>query len=240
MTCVASAELTKLADMTTLMDNTGGWTSEGAALDTSMTGTVYTFNGSGSIRGIGNNDTAVVSSMTEKINAGSGYLTIAAWINAADTTENSIFSYGGQDNGFKFALKDGHLQLTTKSVVDKNITSTSVSTNTWTLVGISFALDTTSASSFFVNSNEAATEVCGGWNEARPATFGIGTGNSNSERDNFKGSIANLTVFWSEAAATSAEINAVMGSAPVAVPEPAAATLSLLALAGLAARRRRQ
>ncbi len=240
--CLASAELTKLADVNDLMNGTGGWLeAKGVAKDLTMTGTVYTFTG-GCIRAIGGTETDATTAITTKLNSKTGYLTIAAWVNPTSTSEEAIFSYGGQDNGFKFGLKDGKLQLTTKSVKDWNVETAVVSINSWTLVAVSYALDGSSQSSFFVGTNDAVTASCGNYNAASPTTFGIGTGNSNGNRDPFDGSIANLTLFWSESAATSAEINSLMGSAPTlkAIPEPATATLSLLALAGLAARRRRK
>ncbi len=119
---------------------------------------------------------------------------------------------------------------------------------TWTLVALSIDLDGGTASGrLYVSGTDDQyySKNFGTMNAADASTFAIGSGNSSNDRELFTGSIANLTVFTSDVAQMqNSDIAAAMGAAPalapVAVPEPATATLSLLALAGLTARRRRK
>ncbi len=125
--------------------------------------------------------------------------------------------------------------------------------DTWTLVGISFKAGTDAASGAkyiagTANSN-FYTRNLGGFDTPAESdqTFAIGSGNSGDAREVFNGQIAGLTIFTSDSVIGGVnDITAIMGTtAPVmeaepTIPEPTTATLSLLALAGLAARRRRK
>ncbi len=72
--------------------------------------------------------------------------------------------------------------------------------------------------------------------------FAIGSanGNATSGDENFDGMLSGFKVFTSTGFEDNSTIAAALGAAPEVVPEPATATLSLLALAGLAVRRRRK
>ncbi len=239
---VAAADTQKLATMSELVGT--GTLGANVAQDLTMTGTVYTFSDSSVITNITN------SAVTNALANSSGYLTIAAWINASSVSENSIFSIGGQNDGFKFALKDGHLQVTTKGTKDSTVGSTTVSANQWTLVAVGIDLSGGHAAThFYVGDSTDVTADIGNWSTPNPADkYGIGTGNSGGARDAYSGSIANLTVLYSDTALSNADIQTMVGAMPTAittpdtpaVPEPTTATLSLLALAGLCARRRRK
>ena len=221
----------------------------GVTLDSSYTDAVYNFDTKGAILNMSN------AELTSALNASTGFITIACWVNQTNGDEDAIFAIGGRNDGFKFALKNDNLQITTKGVKDST-TSMSVAQGTlenpaWTLVAVSIDLDKTGSDSvFFVGADGYTTltmsngVALGNWNAASNSYFAIGSGNSNGDRDLFEGQIANLTIFTSDTVATAETIMAVMGNtAPAAspiVPEPATATLSLLALAGLAARRRRK
>lgn len=178
----------------------------------------------------------------------SQYITIAAWIKPTDTNGiESIFGYGAQSNGFKFCTNGSGLQYTAKGVADRESASAGLAADTWTLVGVSFKAGNDAASAKYIagtGNTNYYTRNLGGF--ATPGegeqTFAIGSGNSGNARETFNGQIAGLTVFTSNAGIEGVnDITAIMGTtAPVMIPEPATATLSLLALAGLAARRRRK
>ena len=218
----------------------------GVVKDKTYAGCVYTFNGQGAITNISDSDAIAALSGT------SGFVTIAAWVNQTEGSEDAIFSVGGQNDGFKFALKGDNLQVTTKGVKDTT-TGVAVAQGTldkpvWTLVAVTIDLDKNGSDSVFYVGADGYTSLTtsdgwalGSWNSFSTNTIAIGSGNGNGNRDLFEGQIANLTFFTSETAPTAASIQQLMGNtAPVTIPEPTTATLSLLALAGLAARRRRR
>ena len=221
----------------------GATLGEGVVKDTYYTSTVYNFSNQGAITNISN------STVIEMLSGTTGYVTIAAWVNQTDGGEDALFSVGGQNDGFKFSLKNDNLQVTTKGVADKNtsmaVTQGTMDAPAWTLVAVTIDLDKTGSDSYFFTGTDGYTTLnmstgwnLGSWNALSTEALAIGSGNGNSDRDVYAGQIANLTIFFSETAATSDSIMAVMGNtAPI--PEPATATLSLLALAGLCARRRR-
>ena len=205
--------------------------------------TTYSFTGGGSILSI------TLPGVSDYITGGTGYLTIAAWIQPSSTTENSIFSIGGQNTGFKFALKDGGLQVTTKGIADTNVSCanlgyTSIPSDDWTMVAVTINLAQNGNSRFYMGTVDGkfASRNLGAWNAVTgdDLKLAIGSGNAANVRDGFSGMISNLTLFSSDAVVNNSDIAALVGAAPVIIPEPATATLSLLALAGLAARRRRK
>lgn len=72
-------------------------------------------------------------------------------------------------------------------------------------------------------------------------SIGSANGNATSGTENLNGMLSGFKVFTSEGFENNASVYAALGDAPtLRVPEPATATLSLLALTGLAARRRRK
>ena len=205
--------------------------------------TTYSFTGAGSILSI------TLPGVTEYITGGTGYLTIAAWIQPTSTAEDSIFSIGGQDTGFKFALKNGGLQVTTKGIADTNVTCgnlgcDSIPADDWTMVAVTINLAQNGDSRFYMGTADGkfASRNLGTWNAVSgdDLKLAIGSGNCGGVRDGYDGMISNLTLFSSDGLVNNSDIAAKIGAAPVIIPEPATATLSLLALAGLAARRRRK
>ena len=150
-TTVASAALTTVADMASLV-STG---TAGAGVMNLSTGsdTVYKFSNSGAILNISN------SNVITALSGNTGFVTIAAWINQNDGAEDSIFSVGGQNNGFKFALKSDYLQLTTKGVADKNATGMTTTENTWTLVAVTIDLDKEGSDSYFFTGATGYTDL---------------------------------------------------------------------------------
>ncbi len=89
------------------------------------------------------------------------------------------------------------------------------------------------------------TSGLGTMNAVTEEKFSIGSanGNATSGGENLNGMLSGFKVFTSEGFETNASVYAALGDAPTLLPtapEPTTATLSLLALAGLAARRRRK
>ena len=237
---VASAvELTTIVTMDELV---AAATSNSATKVDYMSVTTYSFSDGAYIGGI------TLNALNSALQDSSKYITIAAWVNMSDTNGvEAVFGYGAQQNGFKFCTNGAGLQYTAKGVADKETAGVGLTANTWTLVGISFkgGTDAADGAKYFAGTGNSNyyTRNLGGFAlpSAADQTFAIGSGNSSNARETFNGQIAGLTIFTSDSVISGVnDVTAIMGTtAPVLLPEPATATLSLLALAGLAARRRR-
>lgn len=242
---VASAvELTTIATMDQLV---GAATSNSATKVDDMSVTTYSFSDGAYIGGI------TLAALNNALQDSSKYITIAAWVNMSDTNGvEAIFGYGAQQNGFKFCTNGAGLQYTAKGVADKDTANVGLTANTWTLVGISFkgGTDAANGAKYIAGTanNNYFTRNLGGFGlpGETDQTFAIGSGNSGNARETFNGQIAGLTIFTSDSVIAGVnDVTAIMGTtapkslAAPSVPEPTTATLSLLALAGLAARRRR-
>ena len=211
MTATAYAELTTVATMSDLVSAGDIGTGVALSSDYTVESTVYTFGGEGAILNIEN------SSILDYINDGSGYLTIAAWINPEATSGvQSIFGYGAQSDGFKMATNGSTLAFTTKGVADKDTLGT-ITAGEWNLVALTINLSGGAGSKYMIGDSDFWTRALGTWNTPSEAdqTFAIGSGNSGNDREVFTGSIAKLTVAYSESAATNAEVVALLGDAPV-------------------------
>lgn len=235
-----AVELTTLVTMDELIAAAGTNT---ATQVQNMSVTTYEF-GNGTYIG-----SITLDALNTALADSSSYITIAAWIKPTDTNGiESIFGYGAQSDGFKLCINGDNLQYTAKGVLDREKVDPNLPADTWTLVGISFKGGTDPAKGRYFagtsNSNFFTRDSLGGF--AAPAasdqTFAIGSGNSGDARESFNGQIAGLTIFTSSAFIEGVnDVTAIMGTtAPASIPEPTTATLSLLALAGLAARRRRK
>ncbi len=210
-----AAELTEVVDMATLIGNpttlaTGVTNNSDAYADGN---TVYNFTGEGSIYGLTNTDLASV------IETKTAMLVVAAWVKPTAASTMSIFSTGGQTNGFKFDLTASGIQCTTKGKTDTNgAYSIPRDGETWTLVALSLPLsggDADGRLHITAVNGQHLTKDFGDITDADPVSFGIGTGDSNSDRECFKGAIANLKVFTATALPSNSEIAAKMGDAPV-------------------------
>ncbi|MBE6401952.1 MAG: PEP-CTERM sorting domain-containing protein [Verrucomicrobia bacterium] len=246
----ANAALVEIADMSELLEGSSYTVGEGVVKVSSTPDVIYSFAGAG-IYGISNAD---IKNAIEQKN---GFLTVAAWIKPTDLTgAESIFSWGGQNTGFKFALNGDKPQLTTKDVKDNNpgAASMALTADSWLMVAVSIDLagdGSGDRDSYFYWGAAGYENLVrsGSWNTLYPgntpseseAYFGIGTGNADGQRDEYSGMIANLTVFTSESVATVAELKSAMGSA-APIPEPSAFGMlaGLGALALVASRRRRK
>ena len=236
---VASAvELTTIVTMDELV---AAATSNSATKVDYMSVTTYSFSDGAYIGGI------TLNALNSALQDSSKYITIAAWVNMSDTNGvEAIFGYGAQQNGFKFCTNGTGLQYTAKGVADKETVNVGLTANTWTLVGISFkgGNDAANGAKYIAgtSNNNFYTRNLGGFATpgATDQTFAIGSGNSGNARETFNGQIAGLTIFTSDSVISGVnDVTAIMGTTAPSIPEPTTATLSLLALAGLAARRRR-
>ena len=243
MACASVATATTLTELANMDDLIAAATDNTATLVEDMNVTTYSFEDGNYIGGI------TLGAVNSALQDSSKYITIAAWVNMSDTNGvESIFSYGAQQNGFKFCTNGAGLQYTAKGVADKETVSAGLTANTWTLVGISFKGGTAAAdgAKYFAGTGNGNfyTRNLGGFSTpgATEQTFAIGSGNSGSARETFNGQIADLTIFTSDSVISGVnDVTAIMGTdAPKLIPEPTTATLSLLALVGLAARRRRK
>ena len=239
MSGIASAALEQIASMDDLL--------AGATLGTGVTNTSSEYTNSTVLNFVADHSAVIGitnSGLADIINAKTGYLTIAAWINPTAVSESSIFGWGGQSDGVKVAIKGGKAQETTKGLFDHTLSGCdSITTGDWQLVAFSIALNGSNTSRYLTGDDAGrywSGQDWGTWN-GTASTFAIGSARSNEVSDRFLGDIANLTLYYSTEAATKGDLQAagITNLKPIAVPEPATATLSLLALAGLCARRRR-
>ena len=170
--------------------------------------------------------------------------TIMGYVKYSTLTGEQYFFGTGANNtgGLGFGVANGNLNLVAKNVGNNPLTASNdtytLSTDQWYHLAVSYD-NSTNTATFYVNGDsvgsKAVTTV-----STTPNGHGAAIGSScqdlvnNAVRDDFNGYIADLSVYNS--ALNQKEIMKFAGL----VPEPSTATLSLLALAGLAARRRRR
>ena len=221
----------------------------GQAIDLRNTGdTADTWLSQNSVNYVsGNNKFALTSTVTQDgqttVTTGTDF-TIMAYVNFASTTgEQFIFGTGsGNAAGLAFGIKGGKLDLLAKGVHHHELTSmTALEADVWYHLAVSYDASEDTAT-FFVNGDKAGSLTLGRAYNAPGNNIGGAIGAASQDLVNDPGivqgpldaQIAELKVF-----------NSALGQSTVLteahlVPEPATATLSLLALAGLAARRRRK
>ena len=160
----------------------------------------------------------------------------------------------------QFGLKDQDLCAVTRNVTEHYDTSSNIEKDQWNLVALTIkSISITPTAEGVTTSTPALTMVLRDvtddltyqssdktYNAPQSAgnKFSILSADSNATTDTFKGLLSGVGIFTSTGNGTDVTNQAIataMGAAPMLiVPEPATATLSLLALAGLAARRRRK
>lgn len=217
----------------------------GVTLDKNYSGKVYTFDGT-------NGMTGTSETIGNALSAASGYITIAAWVSPGAVNDGgygdykSIFGWGEDSGkGFVFDVRNNDLNVTTKNISENIFTNSNVTcgdTVTWTMVALTINIADKAACAYQGTTVDSWTDTAiGTWNApTNDDLFAIGAKNANGTDNLFKGKIGAVTILSSDGYLTNAQIATALGAAPVAIPEPATATLSLLALAGLAARRRRK
>ena len=155
-----------------------------------------------------------------------------------DGVENRIFLFGSGANnasGLGWYINNGNMGITLKTKSHNSLaTSPGLELNTWYTLALSYSASNDTAT-FYVNGESVGTlNLTDKASVATTAGLGVGSGGG-SRQGLWDGQMADFKLFNS---ALTADQVAAYG-APVAIPEPATATLSLLALAGLCARRRR-
>ena len=253
----ANGDLTKLYDFDGIRN-----TSTGAGTMTSNTWdydrTVYDFQQGGRYVGISNETVTNILNGTDQNTC----LTLAFWINSGynNSQYQMLFGWGEGGKGLKFGLKDQDLCAVTKNVYEHYDSSSNIEKNQWNLVALTIkSTSITSTVDGETTTTPALTMVLRDvtdnltyqysdktYNAPQSAgsTFSVLSADSNAATDTFKGLLSGVGIFTSTGNGTDVTNQAIataMGAAPMLiVPEPATATLSLLALAGLAARRRRK
>ena len=235
MAGIASAALTEIADMDDLvldMNDVGQ-----VATVPGYNQTVYTLDGAY----INGTDEAVLNAL----NATSGVVVFAAWINldSSATEYNTLVGWGAHGTGFKFGVKGDDLFYVTKGVKE-HVKEFSIKKGEWTMIALQYnvankqvRLTATTTDGQMYTIREELT-----MNAVKVNEFAIGSanGNATSSGENFDGMLSGFKVFTSTEFESNSAIATALGTAPKSIPEPTTATLSLLALAGLAARRRRR
>ena len=194
------------------------------------------------------------SALTAKLGTGSsktGDFTIMAYVNFSEIVTNDgekgYFFFGtGDSNGGGIAL--GVLANQTdycpgSSKIDflvkgqaHCVWDTTVAANEWNHLAFSYS-SSSNEITLFVNGVSVGTTSAGNsYGAPNNNTIHIGAGSTNSGQDDFKGQVADLRIITGQAL----DADAVKWHAATLLPEPTTATLSLLALCGLAARRRRK
>lgn len=235
LTGVATAALTEIADMEELIVGMETVGTVGKADGYNQT--VYTLDGAY----IGGTNADVLNAL----NGTSGVVTFAGWINlASDASQyNTLVGWGASGTGFKFGVKDDDLFYVTKNVAE-TVRGTSIAKGEWTMIALQYntanknfrlTVTTTDGQFFTVSDNTTMNAVT-----VNEFAIGSANGNATSGNENFDGMLSGFKVFTSTGYENNSTIAAALGAAPKIVPEPATATLSLLALAGLAVRRRRK
>ena len=162
--------------------------------------------------------------------------TLMAYVKFDDASKtNTIFATGDANKGLAFGLRDGNLNLMAKGLSDHTVSYT-LSSNTWYNIAVSYDASIGTAV-FYVNG-----DVAGTIENLKTAAFdapggeksGFGSKRVDAREELFSGQLAQFQIL--DGALTQSQIL----QAAHLVPEPTTATLSLLALAGLAARRRRK
>ncbi|MBQ2869443.1 MAG: hypothetical protein IJE88_05390 [Akkermansia sp.] len=176
-------------------------------------------------------------------------ITFAAWIKPTTDTYQYLISWGEDGKGFKWGINSGNVCLTTKGIKDWHSSDTKITAGAWNLIATTITYDGSNWDIInrcidIEGNGTTATFSDKAFNDPDgDAVMGLLSASVSSGTENFKGELASMGVFRSEGAGTAvtnAAIFEAMGAAPVLLPEPATATLSLLALAGLAVRRRRK
>ncbi len=162
--------------------------------------------------------------LSAAIQSNTGYLTVAAWV-CPDTLTGTqtVFSYGGQGDGFKLCLSGNQLKVTTKGAKDGALSGTTIGSDVlWTLVGVTLNLGDNSGTYLVgdqvtdcgpISEMDMKLPAAGGADDS----FGIGIRNgATATEEGYQGMIAGLKVFYStDAAITLSDLLAAMGEAPI-------------------------
>lgn len=159
------------------------------------------------------------------------------------SVENRLFICGsGSENthGIGWTVANGVMGITTKGKAHNPITlaagTPALKLDTWYTLALTYDAETGSAL-FYTNGELVGSLALKSAAVATPdGNFTVGGGRTGASQALWDGAMADFKLYDTT---LSADQVAAFG-APVQIPEPTTATLSLLALAGLAARRRRR
>ena len=175
--------------------------------------------------------------------------TVMAYVKFASVSgEQFFFGTGsGHSRGIAFGINNGNLDVLAKSVDHNKLTSTTLVKDTWYHLAFTYS-NTANLLTFYVNGDSVGSltpsdNVSGLYTSYCPTTnegAAIGAASQDlvtgSIQGDFNGHIAELKLLNS----TLTQSQILNAAHLEIIPEPTTATLSLLALAGLAARRRRK
>lgn len=174
--------------------------------------------------------------------ASTNAFTLMTYVNFSSTSGENFFFGTGSDDGGGIGLncKDGKISFTQKSISHNSDEGVSVNTNTWYHVALAYD-GATNKATLFLNGEQKSiitldtnNNYPSGYKTPNGSNMYFGSLSTNASQDDFAGSIAKFQIVHGSALGA-ADIKAI-----ATVPEPTTATLSLLALAGLAAHRRRR
>ena len=170
--------------------------------------------------------------------------TLMAYVKFDNVTgEKYFFGTGNShNNGLGLGVQDGKVSFLTKTEAHNTGWNCTISANTW--YHLAYAYDSTANSlTLFVNGESKGAITFDnnchgdGWGDPNECLM---FGASATQQAAFAGAIAQLEIHDGVAMNAAQVIAAAAAPATPSIPEPATATLSLLALAGLASRRRRK
>lgn len=169
--------------------------------------------------------------------------TMSAWLKFDSVAgENMVFGSGsGTGAGVAMVVYNGKLDLLAKGKAHYYFSDTTlVKANEWTNLAITYNASTREAVGY-INGQSIGTLTLNAnpFNGAGGSGIVFGSGSFDSKQGDFAGAIADFKIL--DGVLTGDDLMSAISltSTSPSVPEPATATLSLLALAGLCARRRR-
>ena len=148
------------------------------------------------IKGIDN------STITNALEDGQKYVTVAAWI-YGNTSTGCIFGYGDANNGVKFMMQGTGttMRTTTKGKTDYETGTATLQPNEWNLVAFAFKRNVSSRYYWSTTNGTYTTVENTTYRMNTPADTGkkiaIGSGDQGADREGFNGIIANMVVIIS-------------------------------------------
>ena len=174
----------------------------------------------------------------DTVNTYTNSYTLMAWVKFDTITSAAIFGAGAAtDRGVALKIQDGNkIDLCCKGNKDNPSGTLTLLKDTWYNIALTYDSKTDTAR-YYLNGQQVAVDTTiENFRYAGGTGSAIGSGAADTNNEVMSGDIAEFKIL--SGALTQAEI--LKAAHLTTVPEPTTATLSLLALAGLAARRRRK
>ena len=244
MACGADGDLTLLYDFQGIR-NTGTGKGNLIVNEADYNQTVFDMKDAPIYQGITNTTMTNVFSGVDKTTC----ITLAFWVDPSSANYQMLFGWGESGKGFKFGIDNDKLTGTTKDV--SNVGGGAIPEDGWSLIAVTYKagseagkINITLRDATLGDNTKVWTSQNVSYNAPTdPTKFSILSAKSDGKEQQFTGLLASVGIYSSTGNISdvkNSDILEAMGPAPVSVPEPATATLSLPALAGLAARRRRR